>query len=674
MATIIIKTIGSGVGRDYPTISAWNNATKTLNLVALDQIQIGECYNDSAFTESVGITFSGAVTNSTHYRKLTVAEGHRHLGNLAGGVNVTYTGTANNINFFTISEAYFKLEWLRFHRETVPTNNNAATVIYCPGSNSAKYITINSIIINNWITHGDYGHLFGIYLDRNGGCKILNSLICNLHKSENTDADDASEGGIYVTESSSPVDSYIINCTVLNVTCKTNYMKASGGIGGRNPNVHIWNNISIVRRYVYDQSSIPNATVEDYSFDFASTAAADSGYNCERGGGHLQTNNPPGASPNHSLVKKDPFSIFVFPGPSASSGNGFYGYPWLPKSNLYGKGSYPNDGSIYQVAYGESGKIAFYGVQVYEMVAGYAYVDNNSYGDLLALTPDGYDMDWRHLAYNDFPSPTRILNGVFSYNRDTNSFTLDSGDVELASAIEMFNGVIQFANGRGSKQDYITTNWSSLPTFPSGGSYEPADAPYDKPGLRLIKNNFTGPAIVCIGQEWNNSFRYAIIERNLLTPQDLHLKHNSPCIGAGLPMDLLQFPELGFDIAGETRTVDSWDIGAFKYTGTLPPPPPVFISSGVDLKVEVQVILTHTNECNLWVGFEADNETRSWKVFYAEKPYSNYILVADYEDNPMLFSLYKDALIMENVDIENRVMIQGLTSGKLYKVKVLGYK
>lgn len=552
MATIITETIGSS-SRDYATISAWNDATKVLDLVALDQVRVGVIYNDSDFTESSPITFSGATTDSTRYRKLTVAEGHRHLGRKTQGANLTYTGTADTYNFLTISEPYFKLEWLRLHRETSPTNNYGGNIIYCPGSSSPKYITLNALLIHDWLIddrnswEGPHANFYAIYIYQNGGCKVFNSFITNLLK-QNDDGDDMSQGGIIISNNTT-TDNYIYNNTVTNIQCTSNFMKASGGIGiyGTNQSkTHVKNCLSSVRRYVYDQSSIPNGLAEDYSFDFAGTAASDSDYNCERGGlhgatgaGYKQSNFVPGV---HSLTGQDPFDVFIFPDHDNDFGNGFYGYGFHVKGNppstnpMYGL---HNDTYIYQVAPGESGKITFTNMFVFEMVAGYRYVDADGYGALTELKPDGY-------GFND-GTPTRTLNGVFSYNRTANTFTQDSGDVELASAIEMVDGLIRF------KTNYITTDWSTLPAVPTGGGYVPADAPYNQTGLVLIKDHFTGPAILMIGSQHNNSFHYTISDRILSTEQNAYLKIGSSCVGTGVVLDLVAFPELTYDITGKSR-------------------------------------------------------------------------------------------------------------------------
>ncbi len=619
--TTVYETIGIS-GRDYATIREWNSATSGLNLITENEIRIGLCYNDSPFIEDNILVLSGATTDIDHYRKLSVASGQGHSGNVNEGVNLD--------GRLIIKESYFQLDGLRIHGSNIYNTGTisvsgtivtlsggtfpsyfgkgdniiidisgtpetkmiwtrdsdnqltiytsatskidvayeiyhyAATVIYCPGSSSSKNITIKNCIIHDWVCvdkngwdPGDepHGAVYGIDIIQNGGCKVFNNLIVNLLKI-NADSDYGTMAGIRIANSVG--DNYVCNNTVLNIECTANFMKAAGGIGIYSDSNHtlVKNNISIVRHYVYDQSSIPNATIEDYSFDFTGGISG-SGYNCERGGGYLQQNFMPGDLPNNSISGADPFSVFVFPDHSPNYGNGFYGFAWQAKGiDTFGNSTSYNekfiDTQIYQVALGESGNISFENMYVFEWVGGYEYISLTSAGTLKLYQENG-------VSAND-GIPTRTLSGTFSYNRNSSSFVLVSGSAELSAAIEMdTNGLIKF------KDNYITTDWSSVPIQPSGGNY------YKDAFYNLISASDSHPSgglitsgIMCIGSiHNNNSFLYSISERVLNTTLNAHLKAGSPCISAGFNLSS-EFSELNTDIAGVTR--DSvWDIGAYKY-------------------------------------------------------------------------------------------------------------
>jgi hypothetical protein len=72
MPTTVVSSIGSGGGRDYSTMQAWEDACPA-NLVSVDQVWEGQCYNDSEFTAQVSI--GGITTDATRYVHLTAAPG-----------------------------------------------------------------------------------------------------------------------------------------------------------------------------------------------------------------------------------------------------------------------------------------------------------------------------------------------------------------------------------------------------------------------------------------------------------------------------------------------------------------------------------------------------------------------------------------------------------------------
>lgn len=95
----------------------------------------------------------------------------------------------------------------------------------------------------------------------------------------------------------------------------------------------------------------------------------------------------------------------------------------------------------------------------------------------------------------------------------------------------------------------------------------------------------------------------------------------------------------------------------------------------VEIRVGVEAIPVKIETNNLWVGWDQAG-MKSWKVYYAEKPYTNYILGADCLINPELFTISKTVRILTNTDIESevRTLIQNVPAGKQYRVKVIAYK
>jgi hypothetical protein len=111
---VSIATIGTGVGRDYSTISEW---------AAADAEETGECYNDSIFDESV--TIDGTVAT-----RLTVAEGERHDGTAGTGSRIVRSADAF-INVTTAVNAF--VGWLEVNHNgkggfSVLTNSVASKI------------------------------------------------------------------------------------------------------------------------------------------------------------------------------------------------------------------------------------------------------------------------------------------------------------------------------------------------------------------------------------------------------------------------------------------------------------------------------------------------------------------------------------------------------------------
>lgn len=85
--------IGDGGGRAHATIADWEAATDEDctagwggGIYADSCSPVGECYDDSDFSENV--TIAGATTNNTYYRTLTVEANERHAGIIGAGATI----------------------------------------------------------------------------------------------------------------------------------------------------------------------------------------------------------------------------------------------------------------------------------------------------------------------------------------------------------------------------------------------------------------------------------------------------------------------------------------------------------------------------------------------------------------------------------------------------------
>lgn len=98
MATITVKSIGSGGGRDYSTLQAWEDACPA-NLVTSDEVWKGECYNDSEFLSTSGalLTISGSTTDATRYLWLTTASGQSFADHASKLTNALKYNQSNGV-------------------------------------------------------------------------------------------------------------------------------------------------------------------------------------------------------------------------------------------------------------------------------------------------------------------------------------------------------------------------------------------------------------------------------------------------------------------------------------------------------------------------------------------------------------------------------------------------
>lgn len=97
MATVT-KTIGT-LTRDYSTITLWEADLDDGVIYASGDDAVGECYNDSAFDENVGI--NGGATIGLSTVTLKPAAGQRHNGTAGTGVRIVCSTNGKGINLTT---------------------------------------------------------------------------------------------------------------------------------------------------------------------------------------------------------------------------------------------------------------------------------------------------------------------------------------------------------------------------------------------------------------------------------------------------------------------------------------------------------------------------------------------------------------------------------------------
>lgn len=200
----VTNSIGT-TGRDYSTIALWE-ASLPANLVTDGNSYVGQCYNDSEFLITSGITIGSRTTDSTHTITLTTGSGQsfRDHGsvqtnalkyNQSNGVGIR-TAT-NSVTVFTISADYVTVSKLQFNYSNAgydPTvikiNNARVTIDGCivvgsltvgtgiiamAATGACHHNTITNCLVVN-VSIAGYS-TSGIRVTNEGACVLVNNTV-----------------------------------------------------------------------------------------------------------------------------------------------------------------------------------------------------------------------------------------------------------------------------------------------------------------------------------------------------------------------------------------------------------------------------------------------------------------------------------------------------------------
>lgn len=113
MATVT-KTIGTAGGRDYSTVTAWEADLGNVGIYSSGDDAIGECYNDSVFTDRVTFAQSTVPFNTVTLRP---ASGERHDGTVGTGVELDWDNIAGQLLGDLNTTGYATIEGIVFDGE-----------------------------------------------------------------------------------------------------------------------------------------------------------------------------------------------------------------------------------------------------------------------------------------------------------------------------------------------------------------------------------------------------------------------------------------------------------------------------------------------------------------------------------------------------------------------------
>lgn len=154
----------------------------------------GECFNDSAFDESV--TFNDATPTTT---VLTVASGERHDGTEGTGARVVRTSDA----VILALNIDMTVKWLE-----LDLNGNRAVSMISHGGSSGQATSIQNMIL-----HGDNGALSSLEALRNASNRLTDVTNCFVYDIVQTAG--GSQGAIGIGIPTNTTN--IMNCTVFGV-------------------------------------------------------------------------------------------------------------------------------------------------------------------------------------------------------------------------------------------------------------------------------------------------------------------------------------------------------------------------------------------------------------------------------------------------------------------------
>jgi hypothetical protein len=197
---LVTKSIGSS-GRDYSTITLWEAALGGA-AGGSGNDALGECYDDSAFDETITIndTTPDSVT-------LSVASGERHDGTDGNGARIVRTAAPTTlITIGANSLVPFVFEWLEIDCNG---NNIRKTIDTVAGMNG----TISKILLHGVSAGRAFMYAIGVLGGDSGDTiNVLNCIVYDIYNANNGEVD-----GIYSTASTGGRNRNFLNCTVHDV-------------------------------------------------------------------------------------------------------------------------------------------------------------------------------------------------------------------------------------------------------------------------------------------------------------------------------------------------------------------------------------------------------------------------------------------------------------------------
>ena len=208
MATVI-ETIGTAA-RDRSTITLWEAAINNTTYPTAGTVAKGECYDDSAFDESVVLNASASNVDEII---LSVQANERHDGTAGTGARIV-RGTFSDTYILSIEEENISVEWLEVDQNQITGGAAGYTL---NGAESANQTNLNW---RNMIVHGtrfssSWSRAILALVNDSGTHNTLNCIVYDVESPGNRDA-----GGIVTINAGRTTN--VLNNTVHDVYTNSN--------------------------------------------------------------------------------------------------------------------------------------------------------------------------------------------------------------------------------------------------------------------------------------------------------------------------------------------------------------------------------------------------------------------------------------------------------------------
>lgn len=222
----VIRTIGTGGGRDYSSPAAWAAAVAAGTGLAAGDVAIGECYNDAGFALSSTLTITGSSV-ALAGMVLRPAAGHYHDG--TPGTGVRFAAFANLTQIIEVADPAFafQIDGIEIDGLTYSCSRGIRL-----GTSSRDVDTVVSrCLIHNINGSGNANDRAGIHSGVRRSFRVSNNIVFDC-SSASSNAGHHSGGIMLDSTSNLGVERFVRNNTVHNITRTGPASMGSGIVAG----------------------------------------------------------------------------------------------------------------------------------------------------------------------------------------------------------------------------------------------------------------------------------------------------------------------------------------------------------------------------------------------------------------------------------------------------------